>query len=103
MAYGTLRADAIESSAGLTLGTVSSATWNGGTISGQYGGTGVANTGKTITLGGNLETSGAYDCTLTLTAATSLTLPTSGTLATTTDVSNTAKATAIGLDFIFGF
>ena len=28
-------------------------------FAGQYGGTGVANTGKTITLGGNLTTSGA--------------------------------------------
>jgi len=51
-------------------------------ITGQYGGTGVANTGKTITLGGNFTTSGAYATTLTATATTSVTLPTSGTLAT---------------------
>jgi hypothetical protein len=51
-------------------------------ITGQYGGTGVANTGKTITLGGNFATSGAYATTLTATATTSVTLPTSGTLAT---------------------
>lgn len=103
MAYGTLRADTIESSAGLTLGTISSATWNGTTISGQYGGTGVNNSGKTITLAGNFTTSGAYACTLTLTGATNVTLPTSGTLATTASVATTAKAIAIGLDFIFGF
>lgn len=101
MAYGTLRADTIESSAGLTLGTISSATWNGGTISGQYGGTGVNNSGKTITLGGNLTTSGAYACTLTLSGATNVTLPTSGTLATTTDVTTSAKAIAIAFDIIF--
>ena len=83
MAYGTLRADTIESTAGLTL-----------TQSG---------TGKTITLAGDFTTSGAYACTLTLTGATNVTLPTSGTIPNTTDVSNTAKATAIGLDFIFGF
>ena len=37
-------------------GTVTSGTWNGSVILGTYGGTGVANTGKTITLGGNLTT-----------------------------------------------
>lgn len=51
-----------------------------GILAGQYGGTGVNNSGKTITLGGNLTTSGAYGLTLTLTGATNVTLPTSGTL-----------------------
>ena len=57
-------------------------TWTGAVITGQYGGTGVANTGKTITLGGNLTTSGAFATTFTSTATTSVTLPTTGTLAT---------------------
>ena len=65
-----------------TLGTIATGTWNGSVIAGAYGGTGVANTGKTITLGGNLTTSGAYALTLTLSNTTSVTLPTSGTLAT---------------------
>lgn len=65
-----------------TVGTIGSGTWQGGVVAGQYGGTGVANTGKTITLGGNLTTSGAFALTLTLSATTSVTLPTSGTLAT---------------------
>lgn len=65
-----------------TLGTISTGTWQGGVIAGQYGGTGVANTGKTITLGGNLTTSGAFATTLTSTATTTVTLPTTGTLAT---------------------
>jgi hypothetical protein len=43
------------------------------------GGTGVANTG-TITLGGNLTTTGANPLTLTTTGSTNITLPTSGTL-----------------------
>jgi len=51
-------------------------------ISGDDGGTGVANTGKTITLGGNLTTSGAYTTTFISTANTSVTLPTTGLLAT---------------------
>jgi hypothetical protein len=62
------------------LGTVTSGTWNAGVIAGQYGGTGVANTGKTITLGGNLTTSGANAVTLTTTGPTNVTLPTSGSL-----------------------
>jgi len=51
-------------------------------VTGENGGTGVANTGKTITLGGNLVTIGAYTTTLTATATTNLTLPVTGTLAT---------------------
>jgi hypothetical protein len=53
-----------------------------GILSGANGGTGVVNTGKTITLGGNLTTAGAFTTTLTATASTSITLPTTGTLAT---------------------
>jgi hypothetical protein len=60
-----------------------------GILPGANGGTGVANTGDTITLGGNVSTagafttSGAYALTLTTTATTSLTLPTSGTVVST--------------------
>jgi hypothetical protein len=53
-------------------------------VTGAQGGTGVANTGSTITLGGNLITSGAFALTLTQTGTTNVTLPTSGTLLTTT-------------------
>lgn len=68
-----------------TVGTISSGNWNGGVIPGQYGGTGVANTGKTITVSGN-TTIGSSTNTVTLatTGNTNVTLPTSGTLATTT-------------------
>jgi hypothetical protein len=65
-----------------TLGTIATGVWNGTAIAGQYGGTGVTNTGKTITLGGSLTTSGSFDTTLTVTAATGVTLPTTGTLDT---------------------
>ena len=51
-----------------------------GILAGANGGTGVANTGKTITLGGNLTTAGAFPTTLTSTATTSVTLPITGTL-----------------------
>ncbi len=51
-------------------------------ITGAQGGTGVANTSKTITIGANFVTSGAFALTLTVTAITNVTLPTTGTLAT---------------------
>jgi hypothetical protein len=65
-----------------TLGTIGTGTWQGSVIAGQYGGTGVANTGKTITIGGNFTHTGAHTLTLTTSANTSVTLPTTGTLAT---------------------
>jgi len=82
---GTLVNEAVTTLSGLSsIGTVTTGTWNGTAIAGQYGGTGVNNSGKTITLGGNLTTSGMYSTTLTVTANTSVTLPTTGTLATLT-------------------
>ncbi|MEY2760418.1 MAG: hypothetical protein RLZZ96_318 [Bacteroidota bacterium] len=53
-----------------------------GIISPTYGGTGVNNGNKTITLGGDLITSGNYSTTIITTGSTTLSLPTSGTLAT---------------------
>jgi hypothetical protein len=57
-------------------------------IGGAFGGTGINNSGKTITLGGNIltasdfTTSGSFSTTLTSTGATNITLPTTGTIAT---------------------
>lgn len=58
-----------------TVGTVTSGTWNAGVIAGQYGGTGVANTGRTITLGGNLTTTGAFNTTLAVSGTNTYTIP----------------------------
>lgn len=80
---GTLVNTAVTTLSSLvSIGTITTGVWNATVIAGQYGGTGVANTGKTITLGGNLTTSGSFDLTLTLTGSTNVTLPTTGTLAT---------------------
>ncbi len=65
-----------------TVGTIATGAWNGTVIGPTYGGTGVNNGSSTITLGGNLTTSGAFALTLTQTASTNITLPTTGTLAT---------------------
>jgi len=55
-------------------------------VSGANGGTGVANTGKTITIGGNVTMSGGFTFAGTVTGNTSVTFPVSGTLATTTQI-----------------
>ena len=65
-----------------TVGTIAAGAWNGTVIGSTYGGTGVNNGSSTITLGGNLVTSGAHATTLTTTGTTGVTLPTTGTLAT---------------------
>jgi hypothetical protein len=77
-----------------------------GIISGTNGGTGIANTGKTITLGGNFETGplsgNGHSVKFVTTAATTVTLPTSGTLATIAQVdlkellSNKSTSTDLG-------
>jgi hypothetical protein len=56
--------------------------WNGGLISGTYGGTGVNNGSSTITIGGNVSFTGAFTTAITVSGATAVTLPTAGTLAT---------------------
>jgi hypothetical protein len=85
----------VSSTTGITTGA-----WKATIIDPTYGGTGVNNGSKTITLGGNLTTSGAYNTTFTMSAATSVTFPTTGTLATlagTEDLSNkTINTSSIG-------
>ena len=65
-----------------TLGTIATGTWQGTIVGPTYGGTGVNNGTKTITLGGNFTHTGAHTLGLTTSANTSVTLPTTGTLAT---------------------
>jgi hypothetical protein len=90
---GTITANLTGNVTGSLTGNATTATTAGnvtgtGTVAGANGGTGVANTGKTITLGGNITTAssfttaGAFATTLTSSAATNITLPTTGTLAT---------------------
>ena len=87
----TLGSNVVNSSL-TSVGTIGTGTWQATAIAGQYGGTGVANTGKTITLGGNLTTSGTHNTTLTTTGNTTVTLPTTGTLATEAYVSAKNKS-----------
>jgi hypothetical protein len=68
-----------------------------GVLPSANGGTGVNNGSSTITLGGNLITSGAFSTTLTSTATTNVTLPTSGTLYGTATGSITSAQLATSL------
>lgn len=79
-----------------TTGTAANVT---GIVAGANGGTGVNNSGKTITLGGNLTLIGAFASVFTITAATSLTLPTSGTLATLAGVETLVGKTLTGVGY----
>jgi len=65
-----------------TLGTIGTGVWQGTVVGPTYGGTGVNNGSKTITLGGSFTHTGAHTLGVTTTANTSVTLPTTGTLAT---------------------
>ena len=79
-----------------------------GVVAGINGGTGIANNGKTITLGGNINTGAAFTTTgttgsnasaiiLKTTAPTTLILPTSGTIASLTGLENFTNKTINGL------
>jgi len=99
---GTLVNTAVTTLSSLaSIGTVTTGTWNAGVIAGQYGGTGVANTGKTITLGGNITTggdftlSGAFTTAITVTGNTTVTLPTTGTLVNS-DVTTLSSLATVG-------
>lgn len=67
-----------------------------GAVPGQFGGTGVANTGRTITLAANLATTGSA-ITLNSAAGSTVTLPASGTLYGTAAASITSASLATSL------
>ncbi len=84
-------------SGNINLGThsITNGTFAGTAVAGQYGGTGIANTGKTITIGGNVTFSGANTFAGTTTGNTAVTFPTSGTLATTAQLPTPAALTKV--------
>lgn len=59
----------------VSVGTITTGTWNGTIISPTYGGTGINNGSKTITLGGNLTTTGAFNTSFTQQLSATMVLP----------------------------
>ncbi|HEX7642979.1 MAG TPA: hypothetical protein VF472_12300 [Burkholderiaceae bacterium] len=97
-ALGTPASGVLTNATGLPLTTGIT-----GVLAGTNGGTGVNNGTKTIALGGNLTTSGAFNTTLTETATTSVTLPTSGTLiSSSTALSGAVTGTPSSSTFLRG-
>ena len=94
---------ALYTTGAISLGTISAGTWNGTVIGATYGGTGINNGSNTITVGGNISTanafttSGNFALTLTSTNTTSVTLPTTGTLATLAGTESLTGKTVNGL------
>lgn len=82
MLSSTTLGTSVVNSSLTSVGTIGTGVWQGTLISPTYGGTGVNNGSRTITLGGNFATAGNFNLSLVLTAGTSITLPTTGTLAT---------------------
>ena len=80
-----------------TVGTVTTGTWNGGIITGTFGGTGVNNGARTITTGGNVTFTGAFTFAGTVTGNTAVTFPTTGTLATTSQILSPPFSDATGI------
>jgi hypothetical protein len=77
-----------------TLGTIGTGVWNGTLVSPIYGGTGVNNGSNTLTLAGTLATSGAFSSVFTMTGATNVTFPTTGTLLTSAGAVTSITGTA---------
>jgi hypothetical protein len=88
MTLGGTPATALLQAVSMTLG------WTG-ELSPTRGGTGVNNGASTLTLGGSLTTAGAFASTFTMTGTTNVTFPTSGTLATTSQLPIPAALTEI--------
>ncbi len=89
LTLGGTPATALLQAVSLTLG------WTG-LLAGTRGGTGVNNGASTITIGGSLSFSGAFTTAFTVTGNTALTLPTSGTLATTSQIPSLPLSLANG-------
>ena len=80
---GTTLGSGVTGSSLTSVGTIGTGTWQGSIITGTYGGTGVNNGSSTITVSGNTTIgSSTHTVAFATSANTSVTLPTTGTLAT---------------------
>jgi len=88
-----------------SMGTITGGAWSGSVITGAYGGTGVANTGFTLTLGGNVAFTGSFNPTFSIPSSSTWTLQSGGgTLAQTgadINASNQVISTHLGTPLPF--
>lgn len=91
LTLGGTPATSLLQSVSLTMG------WTG-QLSSARGGTGVNNGTNTLTLAGNLATSGAFASTFTMTGVTNVTFPTSGTIATTSQIPSVTPSALTKID-----
>jgi len=82
-----------------SMGTITGGAWSGSVIAGAYGGTGVANTGFTLTLGGNVDFTGAFNPTFSIPSSSTWTFQSGGgTLAQTgADINGSNQVTSTHL------
>ena len=81
------------------VGTITTGDWHGGVIAPQYGGTGVNNGVKTLTLANNLTQAGSGNLTLTTTNTSNLTIPTGNqTALVQSNIGSTVQAYSSNLD-----
>lgn len=76
-----------------SVGTITTGVWNGTIVSPTYGGTGINNGSNTLTLSGNVTYTGGHTLELVSSANTIVTLPTSGTLSTLSNVETLTNKT----------
>jgi len=79
-----------------TLGTITTGTWNATIVSPTYGGTGVNNGSNTITVAGNLVTTGNFTTTFAASATATYTLPTATSTLLANNLGLSAGTTLIG-------
>jgi hypothetical protein len=63
---GTVLNSTVVTSSLTAVGTINTGVWNGSTMTGTYGGTGVNNGSNTITIGGNIKFGGSYSNAVTI-------------------------------------
>lgn len=78
---GTLISNTVATLSSLSsIGTITTGVWHGTVVGATYGGTGINNGSSTLTLGGATSFVGAFTTAITVTGATAVTLPVTGTL-----------------------
>jgi hypothetical protein len=93
---GTTLNSTVVSSSLTSVGTIGTGIWQGTVINPTYGGTGVNNGSSTITIAGNLVTTGAFSTTFAASASNTYTLPTDTSTLLANNVGISGGSTIVG-------